>query len=217
MISDACLGSDLAVHPRGTPRRLARFLRVLRERFHTRSVVSIANLCIGRMLRMFGRFKIERQRRAIIRQDRQYLEARARHFLEGFLLASDLDKDRYFGVVAAVAAACQPDNVVSFSENLQVAEITAATASAVVMRRILIEQDRPGDRAYAFMTDACATAAVAFRRAAGVYVGNKKMQRLGTAAVHLLTMATSREMANSKMENKSPEGSSAECPAQALL
>ncbi len=42
-----------------------------------------------------------------------------------------------------------------------------------------------------FLTDACATVAIAYHRAAGVYVGDAKMQELGTAAVHLLTMATS--------------------------
>ena len=32
------------------------------------------------------------------------------------------------------------------------------------------------------MTDACATVAVAYNRAAGVYVGDEKLQELGTAA-----------------------------------
>ena len=41
------------------------------------------------------------------------------------------------------------------------------------------------------MMDATATVAVAYRRAAGVYSTDKDMQELGTAAVHLLTMATS--------------------------
>src|ERR1700756_2216531 len=112
--------------------------------------------------RMLERFKIKRQRRWIIRQDRQYLETGARHFLHGYLSASDPDKDRYLEVVAAVAAACQPENVVSFSENLQVAELTAATASTVAMRRMEVEKDRPGGRAYAFITDACAAVAIAY-------------------------------------------------------
>ena len=43
-----------------------------------------------------------------------------------------------------------------------------------------------------------ATVAVAYHRAAGVYIDEKKMQQLGTAAVHLLTMATSHMMARSK-------------------
>jgi hypothetical protein len=150
---------------------------------------------------MFSWFKIKRQRRRIIRQDREYLEARVRHFLNGYLAASDEDKDIYFDVVAHVAAACQPENVASFSENLEVAGITAATASAVVMRRIGGEK-YPDNRAYEFMTDACSTVAVAYRRAAGIYVGDEQMQTLGTAAVHLLTMATSRRMAKSTSEHE---------------
>ena len=47
--------------------------------------------------------------------------------------------------------------------------------------------DRVGD----FVTDACATVAIAYHRAAAVYVADADMQELGTAAVHLLTMATS--------------------------
>ena len=42
-----------------------------------------------------------------------------------------------------------------------------------------------------FITDACATVAIAYHRAAGLYARDKEMQELGTAAVHLLTMATS--------------------------
>jgi hypothetical protein len=156
--------------------------------------------------RVFSRFKIKRQRRRITRQDREYLEARVRRFLNGYLSAGDVDKDRYLEVVAGAAAACQPANVISDSENLQVAEIAAATANAVVMRRIGVGKD-PDDRAYTFMTDACATVAVAYRRAAAIYVGDEQMQTLGTAAVHLLTMATSRRMAKLKSEQESSEAS----------
>jgi hypothetical protein len=46
------------------------------------------------------------------------------------------------------------------------------------------------------ITDAYATVAVAYRRAAGVYAMDEEMQKLGTAAVHLLTMATSYLKAN---------------------
>jgi hypothetical protein len=42
-----------------------------------------------------------------------------------------------------------------------------------------------------FVTDACATVAIAYSRAAGAYVDDDKLRELGTAAVHLLTMATS--------------------------
>lgn len=73
----------------------------------------------------------------------------------------------------------------------------AETANAVVKRRLLAERDSH-DGLERFITDAYATAAIAYRRAAGIYVGDKQMEKLGTAAAHLLTMATSRMMAQSK-------------------
>jgi hypothetical protein len=73
---------------------------------------------------MFARSKMKRQRRKIIRQDREHLEVRVRQFLNGYLSASDNEKDCYFDVVTNVVAACQPEKVVSFTENLQVAAIT---------------------------------------------------------------------------------------------
>jgi len=42
-----------------------------------------------------------------------------------------------------------------------------------------------------FIIDAYATVAIAYHRAAGFYGEDKPMLELGTAAVHLLTMATS--------------------------
>jgi len=54
-------------------------------------------------------------------------------------------------------------------------------------RRVLKKDDPAID----FVTDAYATVAVAYHRAAGVYTMDKEMQELGTAAVHLLTMASS--------------------------
>jgi hypothetical protein len=41
------------------------------------------------------------------------------------------------------------------------------------------------------ITDAYATVAVAYRRASAAYTRDKEMQQLGTAAVHLVTIATS--------------------------
>ena len=153
---------------------------------------------------MFGRFKVKRQRRRITRQDRRFLEARVRCFLNAYLSASDPDKDRYFEVVAGLAVACQPKNVVSYSANLQVAGMTAEAASAVARRRIRTE-DHTDSETDAFLTDACATVAIAYRRAAGIYVDDERMQSLGTAAVHLLTMATSRKMEKPKSEHELPE------------
>jgi len=58
----------------------------------------------------------------------------------------------------------------------------------VVLERIGRKEDNGNA---AFLTDAYATIAIAYHRAAGVYIEDRDMQELGTAAVHLLTMATS--------------------------
>ena len=50
---------------------------------------------------------------------------------------------------------------------------------------------RDEDRVGNFVTDSCATLAIAYHRAAGVYEKDDEMKELGTAAAHLLTMATS--------------------------
>ena len=41
------------------------------------------------------------------------------------------------------------------------------------------------------ITNAYATVAIAYRRASAAYAGDEEMQQLGTAAVHLLTIAIS--------------------------
>jgi len=143
------------------------------------------------------------QQRRITRQDRDILETRARRFLNRYLSArDDADKDRYYEAVATAAAACQPKNVVSYFENMEVAEVTAEAASAVVRRRL----EKPEGQTDEFITDALAAVAVGYRRAAGIYARDEEMRTLGTAAVHLLTMATSREMAKAKQE--SPDANS---------
>ena len=69
------------------------------------------------------------------------------------------------------------------------AEATSEAATQMFLeRKARVKQD---DRVADFVTDACATVAIAYHRAAGVYVADEKMHELGTAAVHLLTMATS--------------------------
>jgi len=65
---------------------------------------------------------------------------------------------------------------------------TDKPSSASVLERDALKKD---DRTADFVTDACATVAIAYHRAAGVYTFDKEMQELGTAAIHLLTMATS--------------------------
>jgi hypothetical protein len=49
-------------------------------------------------------------------------------------------------------------------------------------------------RSSSFVTDAYASVAVAYHRAAGIYVEDSEMLELATAAVHLLTIATSYMM-----------------------
>jgi hypothetical protein len=72
-------------------------------------------------------------------------------------------------------------------EENQIAEATSRAAmKKVLAREALGKDDRPD-----FITDAYATVAIAYHRAAGLYTIDKEMQELGTAAVHLLTMATS--------------------------
>jgi hypothetical protein len=63
------------------------------------------------------------------------------------------------------------------------------------MEMVLAREERStlqkDDRLSDFVTDAYATVGIAYHRAAGVYTMDEEMQELGTAAVHLLTMATS--------------------------
>ena len=69
----------------------------------------------------------------------------------------------------------------------------------IVLQRTESKKD---DRLDDFVTDAYATVAIAYHRAAGVYTMDKKMQELGTAAVHLLTMATSYTKAQTTVEGR---------------
>jgi len=146
---------------------------------------------------MFNRYKINLEHRTIVRQDRKYLEVRVRGFLHDYLSASDIEKNRYYEVLAGASEGCLPEDSMLHFESLRLAEITAERANAVAKRRLQTEIDScdPLER---FITNAYATAAVAYRRAAGIYVDNGRMQKLGTAAVHLLTMAVSRKMAQSR-------------------
>ena len=89
---------------------------------------------------------------------------------------------------------CHPSKTDYELEDAQIAEATADAAMTVVLVRTDKDPDREGNRAGAFITDSYATVAVAYHRAAGVYVDDAEMQELGTAAVHLLTIATSYVM-----------------------
>jgi hypothetical protein len=124
-----------------------------------------------------------------VRQDRKFLEARARRLLKSYLAADGPRKQRYYEAVAGAAAGCQPTIFDPALENQQLAHDTAEAALNVVKLRELRKMD--GDDMQSMITDAYATVAIAYRRAAAAYTVDKEMQQLGTAAVHLVTMATS--------------------------
>lgn len=140
---------------------------------------------------MFDWFKPERwERRKKIKLDRKILEPRARRFLKGYLEADDAGKPQYYRAVEDISRKCQPP-ISLIEPGLGDAHVAEATSDAALkiasqLQEGLKNKDQPD-----FLTDACATVAIAYHRAAGVYAGDEKMQELGTAAVHLLTMATS--------------------------
>jgi hypothetical protein len=138
---------------------------------------------------VFSWFKRDGQREKI-QEDRKHLEARARRLLKNYLSADGPRKRQYYEVIAGAAAACQPDVTDPNLEDPQLAQATAEAALKVVKLRDHQAIDE-NDPLAALITDAYATVAVAYRRASTVYRLDKEMQQLGTAAVHLLTMATS--------------------------
>ena len=129
-----------------------------------------------------------RERRKTVKLDRQHLEIRVRRFLTGYLDADETRKPHFYRAVEDASKKCQPA-VSAGLEDSRIAEAASQSAMKMVLDRAsrIKEDDRIGN----FVTDACATVAVAYHRAAGIYVDDEKMQELGTAAVHLLTMATS--------------------------
>jgi hypothetical protein len=124
------------------------------------------------------------------------LEVRARRLLTNYLSADGPRKQQYYEVVAGAAAARQPGVTDSNMEDPQLAQATAEAALNVVKVREEQAID-DNDQLAALITDAYATVAVAYCRASAVYLGDEEMQKLGTAAVHLLTMATSHVAAQS--------------------
>ena len=140
---------------------------------------------------MFGWVKSERwERRRKSKLDRKHLEAKARRFLMIYLDADEMRKPQFYRVVGEASKQCRPSGA-SFLEleDAQIAEATSNAAMKVVLEREALAKNK--DRTVDFVTDAHATVAIAYHRAAGIYVMDKEMQELGTAAVHLLTMATS--------------------------
>ena len=134
------------------------------------------------------------QRRKV-REDREHLERRARRLLLHYLSADESLKQQYYQVIAGAAAACQPDVSDPNLENQQLSHASAERALNVVkMRKSRAIADN--DQRETLFTDAYATVAIAYRRASAAYTADKEMQSLGTAAVHLLTMATSYMVAH---------------------
>ena len=129
-----------------------------------------------------------RERRRTVKLDRQHLEDRVRRFLTGYLEADETRKPYFYRAVEDASKKCQPAESAGL-EDSRIAEAASQSGMKMVLDRTgrIKEDDRIGN----FVTDACATVAVAYHRAAGMYVDDDKMQELGTAAVHLPTMATS--------------------------
>ena len=129
---------------------------------------------------MFSWFGLDNRRRKI-REDRKYLEARARRFLKSYLAAEGAMKHRYYEAVEEASAACHPRFTNITLEDAHLAEATAEAALKVVKRRGQRASDSH-DNLATLITDSYATVAVAYRRAAGVYAIDEEMQKLGTAA-----------------------------------
>ena len=137
---------------------------------------------------LFGWFRSKdaRDRSRLIKKDREYLEARARHFLKSFLKADENGKAQFYRVVEDVVLKCQADaGVGQPSTELEDEQVARAT-SAAALKILLAQENNEANSNATFITDAYATVAIAYHRAAGVYSQDKPMQELGTAAVHLL-------------------------------
>jgi hypothetical protein len=131
------------------------------------------------------------ERRSKVRRDREYLEPRSRRFLRIYLIAAETRKPAFYRVLYDASRQCFPTRSGLPSPDLDDAEIAEATSSAAikaVLERAVLQK---GDSTADFLTDAYATVGIGYHRAAGVYVFDRDMQALGTAAVHLLTIATS--------------------------
>ena len=126
-------------------------------------------------------------RRKQIRAERK-IEKRVRHFLERYLAADAASKNQFYQVVAGAAVACQHSVRDPTLENTVLAQATSDLAFKVVQSRS--QRCTAANSVQLMITDAYATVAIAHRRAAAAYI-DPEMQRLGTAAVHLVTMATS--------------------------
>jgi hypothetical protein len=148
---------------------------------------TLGNRAIGTTV--LGWFKPNR-RREQIREDRKYLEPRARRLLKSYLSADEPRKRQYYEVVAGAAAGCQPGVTDPNLEGVQLAQAAAEVAFKVVKNREHQAID-DNDQVATLIIDAYATVGIAYRRASTAYTRDEEMRKLGTAAVHLLTIATS--------------------------
>ena len=175
--------------PITSPSTTTPMCRILRHHYRARLETRATETTV------FSWFKPNRQREKI-REDRKHLEARARRLLKGYLSADAPRKQRYYEVIAGAAAACQPGVSDPNLENAQLAQAAAEAALKVVKLREH-QAIADNDQVAALITDAYATVAIAYRRASAAYTVDEEMQKLGTAAVHLLTIATSYMAAQS--------------------
>ena len=139
---------------------------------------------------------VQASQRQKIRKDRKHLEARVRRLLKNYLAADESQKRRYYEVIAGAVAGCQPDVTDPKLEGVRFAQVSADVALKVVRVREQRAFD-DADQLASLITDAYATVAIAYRRASAEYTVDEEMQKLGTAAVHLLTIATSYMAAHS--------------------
>jgi hypothetical protein len=137
---------------------------------------------------VFNWFKANSQREKI-RTDRKHLEQGARRLLKKYSSEDGPSKAAIYELVAGAAAGCQPDVSDLNWDGLQLAQASAETAIKVV--RVREGRVNANNALAELITDAYATVAIAYRRASTAYTLDKEMQPLGTAAVHLLTIATS--------------------------
>jgi hypothetical protein len=141
----------------------------------------------GRLGAMLHWFKSD-WRRTAIRQDRKFVLVRARRFLISYLASDDLQKQKCYELVAGAAAGCQPHLSNPHLNNTELSKTIAETALRVVKAR---EGQATQEPSAISITDAYATVTMAYRRAAAIYVLDEELQQIGTAAVHLVTMANS--------------------------
>jgi hypothetical protein len=130
----------------------------------------------------------ERELGRKVRRDRKHLEARSRRFLKIYLNADEMRKPDFYRAINEASACCYPGLPSPELQDAEIADGASLAALKIVIARIeRIKEDPASD----FVTDAYATVGVAYHRAAGVYLHDRKLRELGTAAVHLLTIATS--------------------------